>query len=121
MKNSTAENLVRSAIAPMISAGVMAAKVSWKMTKVSSGMTTPREKVSTTVPGIDAGEEQLREAADEGVQAAAVGEGERIAVDDPEDGDQREADEHLHQHGKHVLGAHQAAVEKGEAGNASSG
>ena len=52
MKNRMAENFVRSATAPMISAGVIAAKVSWKMTKVSSGMTTPREKVSTTVPGL---------------------------------------------------------------------
>ena len=61
MKSSTDRNLVRSAIAPMISAGVMAAKVSWKTTKVSSGMTTPREKVATVDVRVDAGEEQLVE------------------------------------------------------------
>ena len=51
------------------------------------------------------------------MKAVAVGEGQRIAVDDPQDGDHAEADEHLHEHGKHVLGAHQAAVEKCEARN----
>ena len=48
MKISTAENFIRSATAPMISAGVIAANVSWKITKVSSGMTTPLEKPSST-------------------------------------------------------------------------
>ena len=47
----------------------------------------------------------------------AVGEGQRVAVDDPQDGDHAEADEHLHEHREHVLGAHQAAVEEGEARN----
>ena len=42
---------MRSAKAPTISAGVMQAKVIWKATKAYSGMTTPRENVSTTVVG----------------------------------------------------------------------
>ena len=40
-------------MAPTISAGVMAAKVSWKMTKVSSGMTTPAEKVAVAAAHAD--------------------------------------------------------------------
>jgi hypothetical protein len=36
--NNTAENFMRSANAPTIKAQVMAAKVAWKATKVSSGM-----------------------------------------------------------------------------------
>jgi hypothetical protein len=42
----TAENLMRSAKAPTIRAGVMAANVSWKAMKVNSGMATPLVKVS---------------------------------------------------------------------------
>ena len=37
---------MRSAKAPTIRAGVMAAKVSWKAMKVNSGMATPLVKVS---------------------------------------------------------------------------
>ena len=59
MKSSTAENLMRSAMAPTISAGVMAAKVIWKMTKVSSGMTTPSREGLDDRSGCDAREEQL--------------------------------------------------------------
>jgi hypothetical protein len=72
--------------------------------------------------GIDAGhrvehalQEQPVEAADEGV---ALGEGQAGAVDDPQHGDEREGDEHLHQHRQHVLAAHQAAVEQGQGRNA---
>ena len=46
--SSTAENLMRSAKAPTISAQVMAAKVAWKAMKVSSEMTTPLLKVAAT-------------------------------------------------------------------------
>ncbi len=38
MKMRSAENFMRSTIAPMISAGVMMAKVIWKVMKTSSGM-----------------------------------------------------------------------------------
>ena len=116
MKSITDRNLMRSAMAPMISAGVMAAKVIWKTTKVSSGMTTPAEKVADGRIRRHAGEEQLVETADIGAAAVAA-EGERVAVDDPEQRDDREAGEHLHQHRQHVLGAHQAAVEEGKAGD----
>ena len=50
--NSTAENLIRSAKAPTISAQVMAAKVAWKATKVSSGITTPLLKVAAIESGV---------------------------------------------------------------------
>ena len=39
--SSTAENLIRSANAPTIRHTVIAAKVAWNATKMSSGMTTP--------------------------------------------------------------------------------
>ena len=45
---SPAENFTRSANAPTMSAGVIAAKVSWNATKASSGITTPLEKVAAT-------------------------------------------------------------------------
>ena len=54
-------------------------------------------------------EEQAAESADDRV---TLGERQRISVDAPQHGDQREAHEHLHQHRQHVLGAHQAAVEQ---------
>jgi hypothetical protein len=38
MKSSTAENFIRSAYAPTISAQVMAANVHWNATNISSGM-----------------------------------------------------------------------------------
>src|SRR6185369_15613664 len=41
VKTNTAENLTRSANPPRINAQVIAAKVAWKATKASSGMTTP--------------------------------------------------------------------------------
>ena len=50
MNHSTAENFMRSAKAPMISAGVMAAKVSWNIAKIISGMYTPLEKVAPAPP-----------------------------------------------------------------------
>ena len=61
----------------------------------------------------DALQEQLVEAAEEG----AFGEGDGVAVDDPQHADQREHREHLQEHRQHVLGAHQAAVEQGQAGD----
>jgi hypothetical protein len=43
---------MRSAKAPTISAQVMAAKVAWKVTKDSSGITTPLLKVAATESGV---------------------------------------------------------------------
>ena len=42
----TAENFIRSAKPPTISAGVMQAKVIWKQMKMYSGITTPSVKVA---------------------------------------------------------------------------
>ena len=52
MKASTAANFMRSAKAPMMSAGVIAAKVHWKATNSSSGMTTPLLNVAPTESGV---------------------------------------------------------------------
>ena len=49
---STAENFIRSANAPIIKAGVIAAKVNWKATKINSGITTPLLKVAPTESGV---------------------------------------------------------------------
>ena len=107
---------MRSAKAPTMSAGVIAAKVSWKAMKASSGIATPLVKVSAVESVRDAGQERLREAADEGAEAARSGrEGERVAVDDPQDRHEAEDGEDLRQQRQHVLGAHEAAVEQGEA------
>ena len=59
-------------------------------------------------------QEGLREAADE---VGAAGEGQAVAVQRPQDGDDADAIEHLHQHREHVLGADQAAIEQRKAGN----
>ena len=47
MKIRSAENFMRSTIAPMISAGVMMAKVIWKVKKTSSGMVPVRLSLPT--------------------------------------------------------------------------
>ena len=110
---------MRSAKAPMMSAGVMQAKVIWKMTKASSGMIGFLREGSDLRGGRDACQEELREAADEGVHRGrrVAGEGQRIAVDDPQDADDAEDDHHLHQDREDVLGADEAAVEQREARN----
>ena len=46
VNSSTAENLMRSAKAPTISAQVMPANVAWKAANTISGMTTPLLKVA---------------------------------------------------------------------------
>ncbi len=57
----------------------------------------------------DAHQEHLAEVAKE---VAFAGEGQRVAVDGPQHGDQRKDREHLGQHRQHVLAAHQTAVEQ---------
>ena len=76
--------------------------------------TTPLRNVAAIANSPFAGveralEEQPVEAAEERV---ALGEREAVAVDAPQHRDQREHDEHLHQHRQHVLRAHHAAVEQ---------
>ena len=46
VNSSTAENFMRSAKAPTISAQVMPAKVAWKAANTISGITTPLLKVA---------------------------------------------------------------------------
>ena len=58
------------------------------------------------------GQEQPGQAAEE---RAALGEREAVAVDRPQHDDEREDDEHLHQHRQHVLRADEPAVEQREA------
>ena len=73
-----------------------------------------REGVGGGLVG-DAGEERLREAADDRAEAAgAGGEGQRVAVEDPQDRNQAEHREDLRQQRQHVLGANEAAIEQGE-------
>ena len=60
---------------------------------------------------VNAGEKEFRQAAEE---CRAAGEGNRIAVEHPENTDEREADEHLGENREHVLGAHQSAIEQGK-------
>jgi hypothetical protein len=59
------------------------------------------------------GQEGFREAADDGAENAfaAGGEGEGIAIRHPQDGDEAEHREDLHEHREHVLGAHETAIE----------
>ena len=47
MNHSIAENFIRSAKAPAISAGVMMAKVIWKVMYTDSGMVSPRCETET--------------------------------------------------------------------------
>ncbi len=56
-------------------------------------------------------EEHASPAADEGI---TLGESQRVAVDAPQHGDQRETYKHLHEHRQHVLRADQAAIEQCE-------
>jgi hypothetical protein len=63
---------------------------------------------------VDAGHEGLREAADE---LGAAGEGEAVAVERPDNRDDADGVEDLSQNREHVLGADEAAVEQGEAGD----
>ena len=80
-------------------------------------MTTPAENVSTTEPVVTPARNGLGEAADEAVQRAAGGEGEAVAVEDPDDHHEAGDGEDLHQDREHVLGADEAAVEERQAGD----
>ena len=58
--------------------------------------------------------EQAIKTAEKGVP---LREGNAVAINKPQDRDEREGDHHLHQDGQHVLAAHQAAVKQGQAGD----
>ena len=100
---------MRSAKPPMTSAGVMMAKVIWNMKNRVSGM------VPVSASRVDAEQERLVEAADEGLRGAAIGERERVAHGEPQQRHDAGDGEALHENGEHVLGAHQAGVEQREA------
>jgi hypothetical protein len=70
-KRSTAENFMRSAKAPTMRAGVIAAKVSWNTTKASSGITTPWLKVSTAESGLTPARNIFESPPTKGVSAVA--------------------------------------------------
>ena len=113
MKAHQALNFMRSAIAPRISAGVMIANMPWNMMKMYSGMLRGGEaKFAVTESSVTPDEPDLREVADERVAGA---EGEAVADQDPEHADDAGGQHALHEDVQHVLGAHQAAVEEGEA------
>ncbi len=111
MKTSMLENFMRSAKAPTISAGVMIAKVIWKVMKTLSGIVPESASI------VEARQEEIVEAADPGVHRAAVAEGQRIADDHPDHRHQRGDREYLRAHRDEVLLAHHAAVKKREARN----
>ena len=81
-------------------------------------MPTPTEKVEAGDLRIDALQEEPRETANERRGgAAAFGEGEAVAVDEPQDADDALDRENLRERRKHVLGANHAAVEQREPRN----
>ena len=105
-------NFARSAIAPLISAGVMIANISWKAANAEQ-----RDRVLTAVVGqlVDRrAEPGERELADEA--AAGVAESQRVAVDDPQDAHDRDRHERHHHHVERALGTGHAAVEERETG-----
>jgi hypothetical protein len=112
MKAIQTLNFMRSAMAPRISAGVMIANIAWNMMKTYWDVARRGGEVRVTesivTPAAD-----LREVADPGVAGA---EREAVADQDPEHADDASGDEALHEDIEDVLGAHQAAVEQGEAG-----
>ena len=113
-KTIQAPNLARSAMAPEIRATVMIAKTAWKATKAIAGMgrpaVTPAER--RRHQALEA-EEVERVAEQAG--ADVVAEGHRVAVEHPEDADQRQRAEAHHHHVQDALGADHAAVEERQA------
>ena len=101
---------MRSAKAPTISAGVMTAKVIWKVVNTVSGMVPVM--ASTVTPARNALPSPPTKAF-----MGPVGEGEAVAVDRPQQGHHAGDGEALHQHRQHVLAAHHAGVEQRQAGN----
>ena len=114
VKSTNAPKRLRSAKAPLMSAGVMAANIIWKVAKSTNGMPFAPSKRLAGLHA-DAVEEGVVEAADDAQAADRRGEGEAEADDHPDDGDDRQPEEAVHDRGEHVLGAHEAAIEERQA------
>ena len=110
---------MRSAKAPVISAGVMIAKVIWNITNTDSGIVkaTGADEASTQREGrahIHAGHQHAGEVAEIGVPVA---EGDAVPDNDPKYRDQTGDREALHHGGQQVHLADHAAVEQGQTRN----
>ena len=118
MKTAYAENFRRSAVAPVINAGVMIANVIWNAQNSTNGMVEEREEVVGLRLAEQCGPDVLHpgelEVADE---PSVAGVAERQAEDhgDPEHAEDAHREEVLHEHAEHVLAADHAPVEEGEA------
>ena len=98
MKTQKVLNFARSAKAPVISAGVIMANISWKIMNVWCGIV---RRVAGWASEIETSLRPTVEAADD---AAVVGpEGQRVADEHELDADQPEHDEALHDRAEHVL------------------
>ena len=62
-------------------------------------------------------EEHFAQTTDEAIQAAAIGKGQAVAVNDPQNRNNAENSENLCQNGQHVFSANQATVEQCQARN----
>jgi hypothetical protein len=110
--------LARSAIAPEISATVMIAKTAWKPTKPAAGC-----RVYAAAAGRGRRDQALRPKNSSGCRAGrpdVVAEGERVAVQHPDDADEAERAEAHHHHVEDALRADHAAVEEARPGVISS-
>ena len=109
-RRTQAENFVRSAIAPVINAGVITANIIWKATKAVSGIVSPGSTWPVTSRNPTKFSPPIRP------RACIRAEGQRVPDQHPEDSDRGDAEEVRHQHGEHVLGPDHAAIKQGEAG-----
>lgn len=106
MKISMAENFMRSAKAPTIRAGVMIAKVIWKVMNTASGNNAVAE---VRLDGVTPARNAFGHAADERIEVDYAlfhtGGIERhaVAINDPENADQASDRETLHHHRQDVL------------------
>ena len=82
MKPTHAANLMRSAIAPVISAGVMIANVSWNATNASGGIGEPPNVPTASGPVMSLQSDEVE--VPDPAAVAEVAEGERVAERHPE-------------------------------------
>lgn len=127
VKSSQVENLARSAMAPLMSATVMIAKVGLEPDEEDLGDPhVGAEHVDDRrAVGVDRGSgrvtddtlesEVLERVADDAADVAAT-EGHRVAPQHVDDADDAHGAERHHHHVEDGLGARHAAVEEGEAG-----
>ena len=110
---TNAANRLRSAKAPVMSAGVIAANISWNAGEQDERDRRPRSLVDREA---DVHEPDEVEAADEAEAADGVGrEREREPDEDPDDADEGQPEEAVHDRGEDVLAPDEPAVEEGEA------